>query len=70
MEIRGILARLILSFALAAGIAPRIANSRDLPLNRLRLPAGFEITAFVAEVPNASSLALGPKWRSAGSSLA
>ncbi|MBK8324696.1 MAG: sorbosone dehydrogenase family protein [Betaproteobacteria bacterium] len=61
------LARLALAFALAA--APAVAAP---PIERVKLPAGFEITLFAENVKDARSLALGEKgWlfvstRSAG----
>lgn len=48
--------RLILAFALAA--APALAS---LPLERVKLPPGFEITVFASDVKNARSMALGEK---------
>ncbi|OHD73066.1 MAG: sorbosone dehydrogenase [Spirochaetes bacterium RBG_13_68_11] len=37
------------------------AGAADLPLERIRLPAGFSITLFAGDVPGARSLALGDR---------
>jgi glucose/arabinose dehydrogenase len=46
--------------ACAAMLAPAAhAQAQPLPLERIRLPPGFEISVFAPSVPNARSLALG-----------
>ena len=46
-----------------APLAPHMAGraSKDLPLNTLKLPAGFRIEVFAEGIPDARSLALGAK---------
>ena len=46
--------------ALAASAAV-CAQARDLPLDKIRLPPGFHITLFAADVPNARGMAWGEK---------
>ena len=47
------------AFAFAAALAASGAAAQRLPLDRIRLPPGFEISVFAADVPNARSLAHG-----------
>lgn len=47
-------------FCSGAGINPS-APAQSLPLDRMKLPPGFEISVYAANVPNARSLALSPK---------
>ena len=37
------------------------AGAADLPLERIRLPAGFTVSLFAGDVPGARSLALGDR---------
>lgn len=48
---------LCLTGAVACSTAGR---SRELPLNKIKLPPGFQISLYARGVPNARSLALGP----------
>lgn len=47
-------------FCSGAGINPS-APAQNLPLERITLPPGFEISVYAANIPNARSLALSPK---------
>lgn len=47
-------------FCSGAGINPS-APAQNLPLDRIKLPPGFEISVYAANIPNARSLALSPK---------
>ena len=54
-------AAVVIAITLASGLwAGLSAAAGDLPLESLRLPAGFEINLY-ARVPNARSMAIGPK---------
>ncbi len=62
MNMRIRIACAILAAFLAPGLALWAANparAQGLPLERIRLPPGFEIGVFAQNVPNARSLALG-----------
>ncbi len=37
-----------------------VSGNQDLPLNKIRLPDGFEISIYASDVPGARSMALGP----------
>jgi glucose/arabinose dehydrogenase len=50
-----------LAIACLALAAASIAHGQPKPLERIRLPPGFEITVFADNVPNARSMALGEK---------
>lgn len=53
---------LVLALAAAAAcLSAQAPGGRRLPLNQIKLPPGFAIDVFAADVPNARSLALGAK---------
>ncbi len=54
------LSRKLAVATLAALALPQAACAEELPLNRIKLPPGFEISVY-AQVPSARSLALGDK---------
>jgi glucose/arabinose dehydrogenase len=47
-------------FLILTALAGPAHGDRDLPLERIRLPPGFQIDVYAANVPGARSLALGP----------
>ena len=53
----------LLRFALCAlaGLAAAGAHAQRLPLDKIRLPPGFEITVFAGNVPNARGMAWGDR---------
>jgi glucose/arabinose dehydrogenase len=57
---KNILCRLFLMTVLCA-IAPWPVQAKDLPLDLIKLPPGFKIEIFAADVPEARSMALSPK---------
>ena len=48
---------LLVTFALCPSLA---CNAQDLPLNKIKLPPGFQITIYAKNVPNARSMTLSP----------
>src|SRR5512140_315031 len=44
-----------------AGLAAACAHAQRLPVDKIRLPPGFQITVFAANVPNARGMAWGDK---------
>jgi glucose/arabinose dehydrogenase len=58
MDFRSCLVAVLLASPAVAGAA---APPARLPLDRVKLPPGFEISLFAADVPNARSMALGEK---------
>ena len=51
----------ILALAFGVLTLPAAAGSRELPIDRLRLPPGFEIQVYAAQVPNARTMVLGER---------
>ena len=44
-----------------AGIAAACAHAQSQPVEKIRLPPGFQITVFAGNVPNARGMAWGDK---------
>lgn len=50
----------LLSSGACLHLGSPVSGSQDLPLNKIRLPDGFEISIYASDVPGARSMALGP----------
>jgi glucose/arabinose dehydrogenase len=50
-----------LAFCLFAALAAACAQAQPLPLDKIRLPPGFQITVFASNIPNARGMAWGDK---------
>ena len=48
-------------FCALAGLAAACAHAQRLPVDKIRLPPGFQITVFASNVPNARGMAWGDK---------
>ena len=48
-------------FCAIAGLAAACAQAQRLPLDKIRLPPGFQIAVFASNIPNARGLAWGDK---------
>jgi glucose/arabinose dehydrogenase len=48
-------------FCALAGLAAACAHAQRLPLDKIRLPPGFQITVFAGNIPNARGMAWGDK---------
>ena len=48
-------------FCALAGIAAACAHAQRLPVDKIRLPPGFQITVFASNIPNARGMAWGDK---------
>ena len=50
----------LLSSGVCLHLGSPVSGNQDLPLNKIRLPDGFEISIYASDVPGARSMALGP----------
>ena len=50
----------LLSSGACLHLVSPVSGNQDLPLNKIRLPDGFEISIYASDVPGARSMALGP----------
>ena len=50
----------LLSSGACLHLGSPVSGNQDLPLNKIRLPDGFEISIYASDVPGARSMALGP----------
>jgi len=50
----------LLSSGACLHLGSTVSGNQDLPLNKIRLPDGFEISIYASDVPGARSMALGP----------
>ena len=53
--------RLALTVALIVSVGSPALAEREIPLDKINVPEGFEVSLYVDDVPNARSLALGDK---------
>lgn len=50
----------LLSSGACLHLGSPVSGNQDLPLNKIRLPDGFEISIYASDVPGARSMAVGP----------
>lgn len=50
----------LLSSGACLHLGSTVSGNQDLPLNKIRLPDGFEISIYASDVPGARSMAVGP----------